>query len=233
MGLEFALLDASFETDEAPRNFSRSFDAEVVRYDVRDGDLPPPVSNGEFPHDGAVISGSAASVYWDRDWIDDVVGWVTDAADWRLPLLGVCFGHQVLADALGGSVRPMGERELGYHMIHRESSSRLFEDLDEWFVAFTAHSDEVVSLPDGARPLASNPFSLHAFARDRAFGVQLHPEMDRANARAIMRQRGTDGRHVERMLELVNDGVHNEAVDVKAIFPNFEAVAREARDADG
>ncbi|MFB6183220.1 MAG: type 1 glutamine amidotransferase [Haloarculaceae archaeon] len=225
MALELALLDASFEDDDAARNFRREFDADVVRYAVREGDLPPLASAAdESGYDGAVITGSAASVYWNRDWITALKEWVADAATRDVPLLGVCFGHQLLADALGGRVTSMGEYELGYHVIRHDGDCRLFDGLDEWFVAFTAHSDEVVGLPDGATAHARNPYSLHAFSMDSTFGVQFHPEMDLATARRLMRHRGVDGEHIQRMLEDVSDGAHNEAEDAKVVFENFEAV---------
>ncbi|MFB6146662.1 MAG: type 1 glutamine amidotransferase [Halobacteriaceae archaeon] len=230
MGLEFALLDASFPDDDAERNVRRSFDADLVRYPVRDGDLPPrPPGDGTWLHDGAVITGSAASVYWNRDWIDAARSWVAAAAGAGVPTLGVCFGHQLLADALGGRVTSMGEYELGYHMVHHDGACRLFDGLDEWFVAFTAHSDEVVDLPGGATARAENPFCCHAFDRDPVFGVQFHPEVDLATAKALLCQRGVDGEFVRRIIEDVSDDAHNEAADATVIFDNFEAVAGRSR----
>lgn len=225
MGLEFALLDASFSDDDAPRNFSREFDADVVPYDVREGELPP-VPTDEWPHDGVVVSGSAASVYWNREWIEDLRGWLERAVRTDLPMLGVCFGHQLLAGVLGGRVRSMGEYELGYHMIRRTGESHLLAGLDEWFVAFTAHSDEVVALPPEATTLAENPYSVHGFREGSVYGVQFHPEMDLASATTIMAHRGVDGETIEHMIATANDGAHNEAADAKAIFRNFEAIAR-------
>lgn len=229
MSLEFALLDASFPDDNAERNFRREFDADLDRFPVRDGDLPP-VPDDDWGYDAGVITGSAASVYWNRDWIDDLEDWVVAAveADVTVPLLGVCFGHQLLADALGGRVTSMGEYELGYHMIRQDGSSPLFDGLDEWFVAFTAHSDEVVEPPPDADRNASNPFSLHSYSRGPVYGVQFHPEMDLETARTLMTHRGVDGEVVQRIVEEVSTGAHNEALDAKVIFENFEALAAEA-----
>ncbi|MFB6189822.1 MAG: type 1 glutamine amidotransferase [Halapricum sp.] len=224
MAVDLALLDASFSDDDADRNFRREFDADLTRYAVRDGDLPPGPIDSDAAYDGAVITGSAASVYWNREWIDPLERWVEDAVAADLPVLGVCFGHQLLADALGGRVTSMGEYELGYHMIHHDGTCPLFDGLDEWFVAFTAHSDEVVGLPEVATGHATNPYSLHAFDSGSAFGVQFHPEMDLETARALLDQRWTDRRYVRRMIEDVSDGAHNEAEDTKVIFENFESI---------
>ncbi|MFB6170626.1 MAG: type 1 glutamine amidotransferase [Haloarculaceae archaeon] len=224
MALEFALLDASFADDDAYRNFSREFDADVVRYRVREEELPPvPDGAADWRHDGVVVSGSAASVYWDREWIQSLESWVEAAAAAEVPVLGVCFGHQLLADALGGWVESMGEYELGYHMVHHDGECRLFEGVDEWFVTFTAHSDEVVELPPGATAHARNPFSIHAFEREPMFGVQFHPEMDRQTTETVMVHRGVDGDHVEEMLQDAFDDAHNRASDVRSVFGNFES----------
>ncbi|MFB6155523.1 MAG: type 1 glutamine amidotransferase [Haloferacaceae archaeon] len=229
MPLEFALLDASFEDDDAEENFRDAFDADVVRYAVRDGELPPLASvTGDPSYDGVVVSGSAASVYWNRDWIDALREWLADAAEADVPTLGVCFGHQLLADALGGRVTSMGEYELGYHLVHHDGESPLFAGLDDWFVAFTAHSDEVVELPDGATCRAENPYSIHAFSRGSVYGVQFHPEMSLSTAERLMVHRGTDGRRVQRMIEDVTDGAHNEAEDARVVFENFERIAAES-----
>lgn len=224
----YALLDASFPDDDAEHNFRREFDVDLTRYDVRNGDLPP-VPEAHWGYDAGVITGSAASVYWNREWIDDLEDWVVAAEDAAatVPLLGVCFGHQLLADALGGRVRSMGEYELGYHMIHQDDSTPLFEALPEWFVAFTAHSDEVVELPPGATAHATNPFSLHAFSRGDVFGVQFHPEMDLDTAESLLVHRGVDGEVVHRMIEEVTTGAHNEAEETKAIFETFEGMVAE------
>jgi len=220
-----ALLDASHDVDNASTNFHRVFDgrARVAEYQVTEGDLP-----GSFVFDAAVVSGSPASVYWDEAWIDHLEEWVRRAVEEDLPVLGVCFGHQLLARALGGEVRSMGRYELGYHMVHQDGTGRLFDGVSEWFVAFTAHSDEVTALPPGARPLASNNYSLHAFEREPAFGVQFHPEMDLETARMLMKHRGVDGEHIRHVLREVSDYHHHRAQEATAVFDNFLEYVRES-----
>lgn len=228
MALELALLDASFEPIDAEGNFRREFDADLVRYAVREGELPPRPTEADWAHDGVAVTGSAASVYWDLEWIPPLKRWVADAVGADAPLLGVCFGHQLLAEALGGRVESMGRYELGYHMIRHDGRCRLFDGLEEWFVAFTAHSDAVAELPEGATAHAENPYSLHAFACGSAFGVQFHPEVDFETAQSLLIQRGVDGRHVQRMFEVAADGAHSEAADAKIVLRNFEAVVAES-----
>lgn len=225
--MEFALLDASHLGTPTRRNFRRELDAELTAFDVKGGDLPP-----THDYDGAVITGSRSSVNDDEAWIDDLEAWVREALDRDVPVLGVCFGQQVLVDALGGEVESMGTYELGYHQVHRTGDSRLLDGADEWFVAFTAHSDEVTELPPDAEKLAENNFSIHAFRRGAAFGVQFHPDFDLDTAKAAMEYKDADDEQISRVLDQVREGADRQVADSKRVFENFEAFARDrARDA--
>src|SRR6056297_159544 len=169
------VLDASHGNEDTRRNFRRELDADLVEFDVTSGDVP---STGEaFPDvDGVVVTGSRASVYWDEPWIAAVKEWTADAIDRGLPILGVCWGHQLLADVLGGEVAAMDAYELGYVTIERTTDQDpLFEGIDRRFTAFATHSDEVVTLPPGAEPLAENDRSIHGFRAGAVYGVQFHP----------------------------------------------------------
>ncbi|ELZ57917.1 MULTISPECIES: type 1 glutamine amidotransferase [unclassified Haloferax] len=215
-----AFLDASHGDSSTSRNFRRELDADLVEFDVTDGRLP-----GHFDYDGVVISGSSSSVYWDEAWIRNLVSWVADADERGLPLLGVCFGHQVVAAALGGTVEDMGAFELGYNEIERtrpDDDGDILAGIDERFTVFTSHGDRVTELPSGAELLAENEFGVHAFRRNHAFGVQFHPEYDTDTAEAIARQK--DFLPDERIRSVV-DGITPEnyaaACEAKRLFDNF------------
>lgn len=175
-----ALINASFETEDTRRNFRREVDASVVEYVATTGDLPNTVDI-----DGAIVTGSKASVYWDEPWIELTRAWVQGAVDAGLPILGVCWGHQLLADALGGEVRDMGEYEIGYRTVTHTDSSELFDGIDPSFTAFQTHSDEVVVLPPGTEQVAESDVSIQAFAGEHIWGVQFHPEYDMHTARMV------------------------------------------------
>ncbi|WP_435180369.1 type 1 glutamine amidotransferase [Halorussus sp. AFM4] len=224
--MEFALLDASHLGTPTRRNFRRELDAELTAFDAKGGDLPP-----TRDYDGAVVTGSRSSVNDDEAWIDDLETWVAEALDRDVPVLGVCFGQQLLVDALGGEVESMSTYELGYHQVHRTGDSRLLDGADEWFVAFTAHSDAVAELPPGAERLAENNFSLHAFRKGAAFGVQFHPDFDLETAKAAMEYKDVDDGQIRRVLDQVQAGADRQVADSKRVFENFERFARDrARD---
>ena len=234
--LRFALLNAAHEDAHTSRNFRRELDATLVEFDVTEGNLPSSVDPtaagdaGAGAFDAAVVTGSASSVYHDEPWITALVEWVADAADAGLPVLGVCFGHQVLAAALGGRVAAMDGYEIGYNEV-RHDDDELFDGVDRSFTVFTTHGDTVVDLPPDATPLAENDYGLQAFRRDRCWGVQFHPEYDRETAEHVAdgkRDRLGDDR-VDAVVSGVTTDSYAAACPAKGVFDNF---CRAVRDPD-
>lgn len=211
-----ALLIATEASDAALENFGRDIPADLVAYDARARDLPD-----QDDVDGAVITGSRASSYWDEPWIDDLRAWLRDADQDDIPLLGVCFGHQILAEALGGTVSDMGEYELGYHEIERREESPLFEGLDDTFTAFATHHDVVKDLPPGAALTAENEYGVHGYQLGHAFGVQFHPEFDRETAVDLIGDKDLPTETIEAAHATVTDENVAAAKQVNVVFENF------------
>ena len=133
---------------------------------------------------GAVITGSSAMVTDGDDWIEEVAAWLRTAVAQGLPVLGICFGHQLLAYALGGEVdyNPAGV-EVGSITVTLQPAAGddpLLHILPEAFTAQLSHRQSVRRLPEGALLLASSAMEPHqAFAYgERAWGIQFHPEFD-------------------------------------------------------
>jgi len=219
-----ALLNAALDSVHTPRNFRRELDADLAEFDVTAGHLP--TDDGDA-FDGVVVTGSKSSVYWDDAWIDDTERWVRDAVEWGLPVLGVCWGHQLLAEALGGTVEPMGEFELGYREVRQVGESRLLAGIDDPMYPFVSHGDAVTELPPGAEPIAENEYSNHGFALDRVHTVQFHPEYDAETARFV-----TEGKEFlpasyrQRVLDGITPEHYERSCGVKALFENFTAYVR-------
>lgn len=229
MQLRIALLNASHGNPDTPRNFRRELDADLVEFDVTQGTLPD-----TFAFDAAVVTGSRASVYWDEPWIVPLKRWVDEAIGHEIPFLGICYGHQLLADVLGGTVEGMDDYELGYRRVTHQGGT-LFDGIDEEFLVFTTHSDAVTDLPPDATLTAENDRGIHGFEVEHVFGVQFHPEYDMGTARRV-----TDGKRehlpderVDRVLDGIDEEAYDAACGAKRVFENFTAYVRDVRTAGG
>lgn len=166
-------------------------DAAVV-VDVEHGQ-PLPARDG---FSGVVVTGSGAMVTDRAPWSEATAGWLREAAHAGLPMLGICYGHQLIAHALGGEVgwHPAG-REMGTVEIEtfpEAADDPLFSGLPERFPAQATHLQTVLRLPEGAVRLARSAHDpVHAFRWGRqAWGVQFHPEFSTRHMRGYVRVRG-------------------------------------------
>ncbi len=223
-GLRIALLNAAHDGGHTRRNFRREVDANLVEYQVTDRDLPV-----SMDFDGCIITGSRASVYWEEPWITDLKEWVDEAIQAGLPFLGVCYGHQLLADVLGGSVEDMGEYEIGYRTVSHDGENALLAGVDREFTVFTTHSDRVSSPPPGATVFARNDYGIHGFRVGDVFSVQFHPEYDTQTAAKVTR--GKDDQlsqdEIERVLAGIDDETYRAACEPKQLFDNFTEFVRQ------
>lgn len=163
-------------------------------YEVVDVAAGPPPPAGEAA--AFVITGSAANVPDRVPWMLRTEAWLREVVALGTPTFGICFGHQILAQALGGEVQrnPRG-REMGTIRIERlpdgGEPAPIFADLPERFDAHVTHIDSVVRLPPGAQALArSDREEFHAIRfTETCYGVQFHPEMDAEVMRAYVETR--------------------------------------------
>jgi GMP synthase (glutamine-hydrolysing) len=223
--LRVAFCSAAHDDADTRRNFRRELDTDLVEFDATNGQLPP-----SFDFDAAVISGSGSSVYHEEAWIEDLVEWTREAHETGMPILGVCFGHQVIAAALGGTVEHMGEYEIGYREVERTAETPLLEGVDERFTVFVTHQDSVVELPPGAEAFAANEYGNHGFRVGQSFGVQFHPEYDTETAREVTLGKDLSDEKLEGVLEGINDENFAAACEAKVLFENFVAYVREVRE---
>lgn len=156
--------------------------------DVTVDDLPGRPEDWE----GIVITGSPAMVSDREPWSEQAASWLANAVRAETPVLGVCYGHQLLAHALGGEVgfHPRG-RESGTHpveLLDAALEDPLFQGLPRQFPAQLTHRQSVLRLPDNAVLLGRNEFEAHQAFRlgPCAWGVQFHPEFSLEVMRAYL-----------------------------------------------
>ena len=124
---------------------------------------------------GIILSGGPNSVYADN--APPLPAWVQTS---DLPILGICYGMQLQAHALGGAVEPSLAREYGSATITVTAESRLFKGTPANQKVWMSHGDKLTALPHGWRPLAISPNSPYAAAANqqrRWYGLQFHPEV--------------------------------------------------------
>jgi len=172
---------------------------------------------------GVIVTGSASSVTERAPWMLRLEGWLRDAVAMETPLLGVCFGHQLLGSALGGEVRKNTRgRHIGSLAVRRIADDPLFEGVPTMFTANVSHQDHVAIAPPGIRTLVNadhdehHAFSVGRFTRAVQFHPEFHGEIVRGYIRArheILTNEGLDP-----------DALHASAVDApdaRRVLANF------------
>jgi GMP synthase-like glutamine amidotransferase len=149
-------------------------------YRVVEGEFPASVTDCE----GWLITGSRHGAYEDHPWIPPLEDFIRASFAARVPLVGICFGHQIIAQAMGGKVEKYAGGWAAGATDYRFGDQTL--TLNAW------HQDQVTRAPEAAKVVASNDFCSNAalLYDDRAFTVQAHPEFRADFVEGLMQTRG-------------------------------------------
>jgi GMP synthase-like glutamine amidotransferase len=171
------------EAGDYPAMFARLLDGRGLTFRtwaVVDGEFPESIHDAE----GWLITGSRHGAYEDHPWIPPLEAFIRDAYAAAVPLVGICFGHQIIAKAMGGRVEKYpGGWSVGPTPYDFDGETLT---LNAW------HQDQVVEKPAQAKVIASNDFCANAglLYGDRAFTVQAHPEFRDDFIDGLIRTRG-------------------------------------------
>jgi GMP synthase (glutamine-hydrolysing) len=195
-------------------------------YDVRERDVTEELTEAL----AVIVTGSPLSVIDRLPWMELAAERLRELVRAEVPLLGICFGHQLLGYALGGrvSLNPRG-REMGTVGFANSVSDPVLGKPGSWLVN-TTHLDSVVQLPPGAEVLGSTelePYAAVRFGRC-AWGVQFHPEIDGAVMREYIAARReplvTEGFDVASL-----EGAAQDAPQARAVIERFLHLAGDLR----
>jgi GMP synthase-like glutamine amidotransferase len=162
--------------------------ARFTWFDVVKGELP----GSPDACDAYLATGSRYSAYENRDWIFALKEYVRRLHETSTPFIGVCFGHQVLAEALGGEVEAAGQGwGVGIHEMRVTGKERWMEPQQDDCRLQYMHADQVQRLPPGAVVLASAPHCPVAMFRvgETMLGIEGHPEFPAPYVEALIRAR--------------------------------------------
>ena len=202
----------------------------VTTHQGPEGDLPTDLT----PYSHIVLSGSRASCMSQEDWVKKVVGLVETASSKQIPVLGVCFGHQMVARAFGGleALRKSATPEFGWIRVKNHHAGhgddRVLNRLASEFYSFGSHYEEVHKLSDDLEITASNDRCAIQGLRHRRqhiYGVQFHPERNVVEGEATIKgQKGAVPKDA-----LINEGKGERCFDEsipRTLFQSFLEIER-------
>ncbi len=154
----------------------------------------------EFPQidnlEGIIITGSAYGVYDDIGWIEPLRNFVRNIYDRQIPMLGICFGHQIMADALGGKVeKSIKGWGVGRHIYEVKKNLDFFVGMGDKIALAASHQDQVVKKPEEAEIFLSSDFTPYAglfYKNGAAISLQPHPEFDAEYSKALIDELSED-----------------------------------------
>jgi len=185
---------------------------EIAHYDVEHGQYPERINEC----DGYVITGSKKSVYDDEDWIHQLRQYVVELNDVKKKLVGICFGHQMVALALGGVTQPASVGwGVGVHTSEVINKKNYMVPTLQNISAIVSHKDQVTKLPEGAQLLATSEFCPNSMfqIQDHILTFQGHPEFCKSYSKALMDMRQ----------EVLGDAVYTSGI--KSLEQNIQGEA--------
>ncbi len=161
----------------------REFEYET--FSVIAGEMPPSIDTC----DGWLITGSRHGVYDQLEWMTPLQGFIGELATAKIPLIGVCFGHQIIARALGGEVVKSDKGwGVGLHQYDVEQTCAWMKTDSRQVGVYAFHQDQIVQCPATAKVFLSSAFCPYAGLSygDSIISVQAHPEFEAAYEIALL-----------------------------------------------
>ena len=188
-------------------------DLSIAKYDCVSGEFPDSADDC----DAYLITGSRRSVYDDDEYISGMRSCVARLHG-KVPIVGICFGHQLIADTLGGRVAKHGAWGVGVTTADILEREPWMKPPVKRFSLMAMHQDQVFDLPSGAVRLAGSRFCPNAMFRvgSSTLGMQGHPEFPAAYTRALIFRRA----------ERIGEETKRTGLDSLSVRPHKRTAAR-------
>lgn len=199
------------------------YEFEFESYSVIRAEMPASIHDC----DGWLITGSRHGVYENLEWMQLLQDFIRELAQAGVPLVGVCFGHQIIAQALGGEVVKSDRGwSVGPQRYRIDQVQAWMEGEPESVDIYAYHQDQVVTLPPSAQVFSSSDFCPYAGLSygDSIISVQAHPEIEEAYERQLLETYGgtiVPAAVADEALDLMNRGARVDAELVANWFAEF------------
>ncbi|MFM2480659.1 glutamine amidotransferase-related protein [Celerinatantimonas sp. YJH-8] len=202
---ELAALFGEYPTMFVTQLQKLSSDLSFSQFDALEQQLPQELEQ----FDGYIITGSRHNAYDNDPWILNLMNWVQQADQAKARIAGICFGHQLIARALGGRVAKSAKGwGLGSTQVDIRQSPAWIQDAPSQLTLWVSHQDQVESVPDDLMAIAGNNFcpNFMLVKDSHIFTVQGHPEFTQGYTQKLL-EKHTEQLSTERRAQ-INASMH-------------------------